>query len=269
MTADMVSRWQQSGWKYEFFDDAAADAFLEIHYQSWVARGYRALVPKAYKADYFRLCVLYVLGGLYADIDVDLYDTLPLNDIIQPHVSLLTPKQDGLCACGLWNGIIAAEPGQPVIGLAALLVALQVKHRFFAADIQASFCPEAPPFGWVRDTHLYLSGPDLLGRVLSSAVLGTACAPLPPGGTLTPLPLGVQFSGTIELLRQHGQDIFKAGVAEPILGTPKLTDMNTHHGRPYRWLWETGRAYTDTGLVARILLTPFETLLDFVTYPFT
>eukprot|EP00041_Stephanoeca_diplocostata_P018641 m.391261 g.391261 ORF g.391261 m.391261 type:complete len:64 (-) comp21074_c0_seq4:450-641(-) len=63
MTADMVSRWQQSGWKYEFFDDAAADAFLEIHYQSWVARGYRALVPKAYKADYFRCVSNMMLTG--------------------------------------------------------------------------------------------------------------------------------------------------------------------------------------------------------------
>lgn len=54
MTADMVERWRHSGWKYEFFDDAAAEEFLETHYQSWVVRGYRILVPKAYKADYFR-----------------------------------------------------------------------------------------------------------------------------------------------------------------------------------------------------------------------
>lgn len=73
--------------------------------------------------------------------------------------------------------------------------------RFFAADIQASFCPEGPPFGWERDTHLYLSGPDLLGRVLSSAMFGTACAHLPAGGTLTP---GAQ--GTVYVMRTVAVD---------------------------------------------------------------
>lgn len=77
--------------------------------------------------------MLYVLGGIYADIDVDLYDTLSLDAIVEPHVSLLTPKQDGLCECGLWNGIIAAEPGHPVrtdageVGLLRLTVGIAVE----------------------------------------------------------------------------------------------------------------------------------------------
>ena len=50
-----------------YVDEAAAQAFMEQEFPLY-ARGYNALIPKAFKADLFRLCVLLKHGGVYSDL---------------------------------------------------------------------------------------------------------------------------------------------------------------------------------------------------------
>ena len=61
--------WQRwSGFSYEFFDDAAQDAFMAEHFPALYPL-YAALPLPVMKADIWRYAVLYVRGGIYADVD--------------------------------------------------------------------------------------------------------------------------------------------------------------------------------------------------------
>lgn len=145
-----------------------------------VSAALRALVPGAFKADLFRYCVLYVEGGVYADIDVR--PLVPsLSELLRPGIRLITPKQDGLCQCGVWQGLLAAAPGHPALLLAVLLIVAQAEARLQPDSLALTFCPGPVPLGWDKDTHLYLTGPDLLGRVISTWLQGESCGRLTPG----------------------------------------------------------------------------------------
>ena len=42
--------------------------FIKVNFNPLVLKAYDTLIPTAYKADLFRLCVLYINGGIYGDL---------------------------------------------------------------------------------------------------------------------------------------------------------------------------------------------------------
>jgi inositol phosphorylceramide mannosyltransferase catalytic subunit len=54
---------------YQFYDDAAIDAFIQKEYGEEVFELYKKINIGAAKADFFRYAVLYKMGGIYVDID--------------------------------------------------------------------------------------------------------------------------------------------------------------------------------------------------------
>lgn len=54
-------------YSYEFFDNVRCRAFIQEHFSSDVLKAYDLLKPKAYKADLFRVCYIYIKGGCYFD----------------------------------------------------------------------------------------------------------------------------------------------------------------------------------------------------------
>jgi mannosyltransferase OCH1-like enzyme len=91
-----------------------AASFIASNFPSEVKEAYDALIPGAFKADFFRYCILFIHGGVYADIDI--LCTCDLDSAIDSDVSFLVPidlapgKNGNSC---LWNGFIASAPGHP------------------------------------------------------------------------------------------------------------------------------------------------------------
>jgi hypothetical protein len=54
--------------KYILADDAQCREFIQQHIGDRAVSAYDTLVPGAFKADLWRLCVLYVVGGFYLDL---------------------------------------------------------------------------------------------------------------------------------------------------------------------------------------------------------
>jgi mannosyltransferase OCH1-like enzyme len=54
--------------KYTIFDNAKARTFIRKYFPENVLNAYDTLIPKAYKSDLFRYCILYIKGGLYIDV---------------------------------------------------------------------------------------------------------------------------------------------------------------------------------------------------------
>jgi len=72
----MIETWKKSGWEYKFYDDKDAEAFLSLHFPVEVTEAFNAIIPGAFKADLFRYCVLFIYGGVYADVDTILESSL-------------------------------------------------------------------------------------------------------------------------------------------------------------------------------------------------
>lgn len=66
-------------YNYTFYDSKERARFIKEHYSEYVYNAYKKLIPGSYKADLFRLCFLYIHGGIYMDcklVCIQNYDTL-------------------------------------------------------------------------------------------------------------------------------------------------------------------------------------------------
>ena len=63
------SRWEPSGFAHRVFDMAGAGEFISRSLGQDHARAFKRCYHPAMQADYFRLCYLFVEGGLYVDAD--------------------------------------------------------------------------------------------------------------------------------------------------------------------------------------------------------
>jgi len=59
---------QNPAFTFELFDDNDCRNFIESNFDKDVLFAYDNLIPGAYKADLWRLCILYQYGGMYLDI---------------------------------------------------------------------------------------------------------------------------------------------------------------------------------------------------------
>lgn len=85
----MIESWKHYGWDYRFYQDDDALEFIKIHFPEEVAFAFQSLIPGAFKADLFRLCVLFIEGGVYTDVDVMASSTLEM--MIQPDIGFMSP----------------------------------------------------------------------------------------------------------------------------------------------------------------------------------
>jgi mannosyltransferase OCH1-like enzyme len=59
---------QNPRFRHHLYDDNDCREFIKNNFQSDVLWAYDSLIPGAYKADLWRLCILFINGGIYMDI---------------------------------------------------------------------------------------------------------------------------------------------------------------------------------------------------------
>lgn len=123
--------------EHRFYDDAAAERFLEAHYDARVVTAFRSFKFGAHKADLFRYAVLYICGGVYMDIKTQLVQRL-----------------DGLFPAGAVSTVISRKPVEIYQGI----VAAPPRQPIFLALIDAAVrSGPAPPYNrFIRDFMLYV-----------------------------------------------------------------------------------------------------------------
>lgn len=196
----LIQSWRQSGWEYHFYNNTEASAFLRQHFPEYVAEAFESVIPGAFKADLFRVCVLAVHGGVWADMDVLLESNLEVS--IPPHVGFATamdsvrtnlfvgmvtlfsshalitcillhrqPGHEIGEGCCVWNGIMAAAPGHPILLRNIEIAVNHIRNRYTVNDLERAFCPN-PKLMVIRYLPtLFVSGPCILG-VSINQVLG-------------------------------------------------------------------------------------------------
>jgi mannosyltransferase OCH1-like enzyme len=114
---------------YHLFDDNDCREFIEKNFNSNVLNAYDTLIPGAYKADLWRYCILYKMGGIYLDIKyLPIHHFKFINLTEKEHFVLDADKQ------GIYNALIVAKPGNEILRRAINKVVDNVQKKFYGSD---------------------------------------------------------------------------------------------------------------------------------------
>ena len=173
----LQNTWKASGWEYRFYDDDAARKYIATNYPSRFVSVFEALLPGAYKADFFRYLVLFKEGGIYVDVDVMLNTNL--DTFITPDLAFFAPldavgtfADEQYC---LWNGLLGSAPAYPALANVIEWMVNLVSNRGDMYDMERTVCAFSGVDkleNWKIRTEpgLMLSGPCALGFAVNNAL---------------------------------------------------------------------------------------------------
>ena len=102
------------GAELRYFTDAACRQHIEAHFDTSVVQAYDSLIPSAYKADLWRMCILYTYGGIYGDVSQKVLTPIDVN-ARAAHMVLVKDRD----MCNTVNNIqisfMACAPRSPVL----------------------------------------------------------------------------------------------------------------------------------------------------------
>ena len=142
------------GYSYKLYNDLEADNFILEHFGDTVHKCYRKIIPGAFKADLWRYCVLYVYGGIYADLDTICMNNL--DSFIREYsfvcpIDLNTNPYEG--NHNLFNSFIGIVPNSEI-----MLNCI----KFIVNNIMNNKIPQS---------RLDFAGPGVIGRAVNKYLL--------------------------------------------------------------------------------------------------
>jgi mannosyltransferase OCH1-like enzyme len=141
---------QNPTFKVTLSDDTDCRDFLRNHFPPEVAQAFDALKPGAYKADLWRLCVLYVNGGIY--MDIKLQNQVPLTSLLDREYFVYdgTFTHNNIKMPSIYNGLIISRPNNPILLKGIVQILLHVSK------------------GYYGETPYDITGPHMLGSLYES-----------------------------------------------------------------------------------------------------
>ena len=155
-----MEKWKSmnSDYKYIYYDNDSCRKFIIEHFGFKTAACFNILNPGAFKADLFRYCVLYVQGGVYADIDI--VPLVPLKDMIDDKYNFISVKErdyvENYVINGIWQGFIACAPKLHVLKMAIDRIIENVFNNYYPKDITSNW-----------NYVLSITGPAMLGSIIT------------------------------------------------------------------------------------------------------
>jgi len=133
---------QNPGFKHFLFDDDDCRNFIEEHFRQDVLDAYDKLIPGAYKADLWRLCVLFINGGIYLDIKLSCINGFKLIELTDKNHFVKDRTKNGI-----YNALMVSHKGNLFLLKAIRRIVTNVQNKFYGPG------------------PLWPTGPDLLGSV--------------------------------------------------------------------------------------------------------
>lgn len=141
---DAVDTWVSKNptWEYYFFDVNDRRNFIEHNFSNDILNAYDAILPGAYKADLWRYCVLYIHGGVYADIKIILCNELDkLLDVDTQFTSVKERHGASNLNGAVLNSFICSKPRHPFLKMAIEIIVENVRTSYFGKN---ALCPTGP-----------------------------------------------------------------------------------------------------------------------------
>jgi mannosyltransferase OCH1-like enzyme len=90
------------------YDDNDCRNFIINNFDKNIIKAYDSLIPGAYKADLWRYCVLYKLGGIYLDIKYYCVNGFKLKTLTDKEYFIRDIEASG---SGIYNAFMICKPG--------------------------------------------------------------------------------------------------------------------------------------------------------------
>ena len=134
---------QNPRFNHYLFDDNDCREFIKDNFEPDVLNAYDILIPGAYKADLWRLCVLYIHGGIYIDIKLNCINGFKLIELTERNHYV----KDRVPPLSIYNALMACQTGSPFLKKAIYRTVLNINKRYYG------------------NTPLDPTGPVLLGKI--------------------------------------------------------------------------------------------------------
>jgi mannosyltransferase OCH1-like enzyme len=119
--------------KYYLYDDNECREFIKINFDAEVLYSYDALVPGAFKADLWRYCILYKLGGIYLDIKykcVNGFKFITLTD----KEYFVKDRYEVLNRLAIYNALMICKAGNEICLKCINKVVENVRLRYYGSS---------------------------------------------------------------------------------------------------------------------------------------
>jgi mannosyltransferase OCH1-like enzyme len=134
---------QNPRFRHHLYDDNDCREFIRTHFRPDVLAAYDSLVPGAYKADLWRLCVLFINGGIYMDIKLICANGFKLIELTEnDHFVKDRPVNS------IFNSLMVSQKGNIFLFKCIRQIVENVKNKYYGN------CPLSP------------TGPVLLGNII-------------------------------------------------------------------------------------------------------
>lgn len=101
------------GYKIDFSLDADCESFLNEHFGPEMKAIFNSMPLGMFKADIWRLCNLYIHGGIYADVDI--VPMSSMDSILQKHQNVTFLSNLSLDKRGIFQALFATVPRNPLL----------------------------------------------------------------------------------------------------------------------------------------------------------
>ena len=119
---------QNPRFTHHLYDDNDSREFIKKYFKPDVLHAYDTLIPGAYKADLFRLCILFIKGGIYMDIKLACVNGFSLMELVENnHFVLERPSHCN----GIYNALIVSKQGNIFLYKCIRQIVKNVKNRFY------------------------------------------------------------------------------------------------------------------------------------------
>jgi len=136
MIVDNLKR-QNPRFEHYLFDDNDCREFIKEHFEKDVLDAFDSLIPGAYKADLWRLCVLYINGGIYLDIKISCINGFKLIELTEKNHFV----KDRPPPLSIYNAVMACEKNHPFLLLSIRKIVENVKNKYYGLS---PLCPTGP-----------------------------------------------------------------------------------------------------------------------------
>jgi len=114
------------GFKHFLFDDNDCREFIKNNFDTSVLNAYDKLIPGAYKADLWRYCILYKMGGIYMDIKYIPINNFKLINLLEQEYWVLDNGGGGI-----YNALMVCKPNNEILLKSINQIVENVNNRFY------------------------------------------------------------------------------------------------------------------------------------------
>jgi mannosyltransferase OCH1-like enzyme len=135
---------QNPEFQFHLYDDDECLEFIKQHFSDDVVNAFHKLIPGAYKADLWRLCILYINGGFYMDIKLQCVNKFKLIELSESEHFVLDRPSNSL---HIYNALLISKAGNPFLKSCIDAIVANVNSKYYGES------PLSP------------TGPELLGHI--------------------------------------------------------------------------------------------------------